>query len=250
MKKNEKKAIKLVKKGFTLEEWKLLSSELKKNELVLSELAKKLEKYDVETLRELTNEFPFVLNHLTDKKQLQLVDNRNFCFLSEDLQMRIIEKNNKKAKYANENVQIKFATLNPLELSFLSENVQRKMIDSNNFYLEFALKDIQVEYAKKDPGLLCRCSNLVQCWFVKLNPNNYLRCNAEVRKDIISLNNLSAEKISVETLEAYLSAHYDNLSLEELDNYREQIVNSSREDKEEILDYMQYLQVNMEKKRL
>lgn len=250
MKKIEKMALKLVKKGFTVSDWKDFSDELKANELILSELAKKLETYDIESIREITDVYPFVICRLSSKIQMQLVNNSNFHLLSEDLQLQIVEKNNNKVKYASEEVQKKFATNNPLKLSFLSPGIQKLMVDSNIFYLEFASQDIQVEYAKKDVNVLCRCSNLVQCGFIKSDPNYYVKCSMEVKRDIISLNNLSPDKISIETLEMYLSSHYDNLSLEELDNYRKLIESSNREDKEQVLNYVQYLQVNLNKKKL
>lgn len=250
MKKEQKLVLKTMKKGFSVNEWKEFSDELKTNELILSELAQKLESYNIEQIKELTDSNPFIIRHLNSKIQLQLVNNDNFHLLSEDLQLQIVEKNNNKVQYASKDTQIKFATNNPLKLSFINPDVQRTMIETNQFYLEFALQEIQIEYAKKDINMLCHCSNLVQCAFIKSDPNFYLKCSQEVKKDIILLSNLSPEKISVNTLEMYLSCHYDDLSLEELDNYRKQIEACDREDKGQIVGYIEYLQINLNKKKL
>ena len=135
-------------------------------------------------------------------------------------------------------------------MSFLSHESQKNLISANEFFLEFASQDVQVEFAREDVNLLCRCSNLVQCAFIKNNPNYYSKCNYEVKRNIIKLPLLSPDKISVETLESYISTHYDNLSLVELENYKTKILNTNREDRIQMADYMNYLTVNINKKRL
>lgn len=250
MKKEEKIVLKTLKKGFSVNDWKDFSYELKTNELILSELTEKLKSYNIERIKELAESYPFIIKYLNNSVQLQLVNNDNFQFLSDNLQIEIIEKNNNKVKYASKENQIKFATNNPLKLSFTSPDVQRNMIETNQYYLEFALLEIQIEYAKKNIDMLCRCSNLVQCNFIKLDPNFYSKCNQEVKKNIISLNNLSPEKINVDTLETYLSYHYENLSLEELAEYKKKLQTCERNDKEQIIGYIEYLQINLSKKKL
>lgn len=250
MKKTEKTALKLLKKGFTINEWENFQDEIKQNDLILSEVSKKIENYNDNRIQELTLNNPFLIKHLSNKTQLKLVTNENFKYLSENLQLQISQKNNNKLKYASDDVQIKFATNNPVKLSFLDINLQKQMIENNPFYLEYALEDIQIEYAKKDSNMLCRCSNMVQCSFIKLNPNYYLNCNFEVKKNLITLNNLSCNNISVETLEMYLSCHYEDLSLEELDNYKNKIELSNRDDKDQLINYIQYLQINLAKKKI
>ena len=82
MKKTEKVALKLVKKGFTVTDWKDFSDEIKANDLILSELAKKLEAYDIESIREITNSHPFVISHLSSKIQFMSLA---FCNASASL---------------------------------------------------------------------------------------------------------------------------------------------------------------------
>ena len=116
--------------------------------------------------------------------------------------------------------------------------------------MEFASKEIQTEFVKNDDSLLCRCSNLIQCAFVKGNPNYYSKCSSEVKRDIIRLQHLAIEKVSVDTLEHYMSVNYDKLSLAELKEYSDKMALTNREDKEQIVDYLNYIIVNMEKKKM
>lgn len=250
MKKVDKKVLKIIKKGFTVQDWNSFPMEVKENELIVAEVVKKLESASLEKISELGKENPFIIKSLPFKTQLMIVSNDNFCYLSEQLQHHVIEKNNNKTKYASEEVQFEFATKNPTKVSFLSHDAQKKLIASNEFFLEFASQEVQVECAREDVNLLCRCSNLVQCAFIKNNPNYYSKCNYEVKRNIIKLPLLSPDKISVETLESYISTHYDNLSLVELENYKTKILNTNREDRIQMADYMNYLTVNINKKRL
>ena len=250
MKKVDKKVLKIIKKGFTIQDWSSFPAEIKENELIVAEVVKKLESASLEKIGELCAANPFVIKGLPMKTQLMIVSNDNFRYLSEQLQYQVIERNNNKAKYASEEVQMGFATKNPTKVSFLARDVQKKLVSSNEFFLEFASQDVQVECAREDVNLLCRCSNLVQCAFIKNNPNYYSKCNYEVKRNIIKLPLLSPDKISVETLESYISTHYDNLSLVELENYKNKILNTDREDRTQVADYMNYLTVNINKKRM
>ena len=224
--------------------------EIKSNELIVADVVKKLESASLEKIGELCQENPYVIKSLPLKTQLMIVNNDNFRYLSDSLQYQVIEKNNNKVKYASDEVQLEFATKNPTKVSFLSHESQKNLISANEFFLEFASQDVQVEFAREDVNLLCRCSNLVQCAFIKNNPNYYGKCSYEVKRNIIKLPLLSADKISVETLESYISTHYDNLSLVELENYKTKILSTDREDKAQIADYMNYLTVNINKKRM
>ncbi len=248
MKKTEKVALKKLKKGFTIDEWKTFSGELKYNELILNELGKKLELLDLNVVKELADLEPEVIKFLSYKIQVQIVNNENFHLLSEDLQVQIIEKNNNKVKYASDDAQVKFAFDNPSKLSLISLKNQNKVVFKNKFYLEYASEEVQYELAKKDIELLCNCSNLVQCAFIKNDPNFYLKCSSEIKKDVIVLNNLAPDKISIETLEAYISSHYENLSFDELNDYSNLVKSSDRKDKEQILNYLEYILVNIGKK--
>ena len=250
MKKEDKKVLKIIKKGFTIQDWESFPTDIKSNELIVADVVKKLESASLEKIGELCKANPFVIKSLPMKTQLMIVSNDNFCYLSDSLQYQVIEKNNNKVKYASDEVQLEFATKNPTKVSFLSHDSQKKLISTNEFFLEFASQDVQVEFAREDANLLCRCSNLVQCAFIKNNPNYYGKCSYEVKRNIIKLPLLSADKISVETLESYISTHYDNLSLVELENYKTKILSTDREDKMQIADYMNYLTVNINKKRM
>lgn len=249
MKRKERGALKVIKKGFTIEQWESFELKIKKNEFVLEELVKNLANVKLEVIDNLCKLYPFILKHLPKNVQIELATRENFCYLCDDLQMNLIEKDNLKIKYASDDVQKKFITINPTKISFATFKVQRNLIDTNEFYLELASLDIQFEYAKKGIDKLCKCSNYVQCAFIKKNPNFYDKCCYEVRKKIISLPNLSPEEISIETLEFYLSNHHDSLSIEEVKKYQRMIEKSSREDKEQISEYINYLIVNIEKKK-
>lgn len=250
MGKVDKKALKIIKKGFTIQDWNSFPVEIRQNELMVVQLVKKLETVSLEKIIELCKDNPFVIEKLPMKTQLMIVNNDNFSYLNEQLQYKVIEKNNNKAKYASEKVQIEFATKNPTKLSFLAKEFQKKIILANEFFLEFASQDIQVEFARVNANLLCRCSNLVQCSFVKNNPNYYSKCNYDVRRNIVKLSFLSPDKINVDTLEAYISTHYDDLSLSDLEKYKSKILETSREDRTQIADYMNYLLINISKKRM
>lgn len=250
VKKEEKQVAKKIKKGFTLNEWKFFPKKLQENNLILSEVAKKMEMCDIQIINECVDLNVFLISYLPENVQLQLVNNDNFYLIKECLQLKIVEKNNNKLKYASEQVQIEFVVNNPFKLSFSDFDIQRRVVNANYFYLQLASKEIQVEFVEKDENMLCYCSNLVQCEYVKKDPNYYDKCSVEVKRDIISLNNLSVEKISVETLEAYLSYQQYSLSLNELEDYKKQMELCSREDKGQILDYIEYLQVNLYKNKI
>lgn len=249
MKNDEKKIIKIIKKGFSVSEWETFDEKIKSNPVILSNLIKEIENFRIERIKDLTLRYPFIIKYLAKDTQLKLINNENFKYMSDDLQLEIIEKNNNKVKYASEEAQIEFATKNPLKLSFINEDIQIKMIEKNKFYLEYASKDIQVKIARKNIDLLTHCSNMIQCLFIKNNPNYYPKCSSEVKKKIIQLDNLDPKKINVQTFESYLSNHYDNLSLDELKKYKIKIEATSREDKKELIDYMQYLLTNLEKRK-
>ena len=150
MKKKEKFALNKLKKGFTVDEWKTFSSELKYNELILNELGKKLELLDLNIVKELADLEPEVIKFLSYKIQMQIVNNDNFHLLSEDLQVQIIETNNNKVKYASDGAQVKFAFDNPSKLSLISLKNQNKVVFKNKFYLEYASEEVQYELAKKE----------------------------------------------------------------------------------------------------
>ena len=118
MNKEERLALKVVKKGFTVEEWETFKEEIKKNELVLAQLAKNLENAKLEKIEDLSEKYPFVLKHFPSDVQTKLATSDNLRYLRDDLQMRFIEENDKIIKHASEAVQTKFVTLNPPKLSF------------------------------------------------------------------------------------------------------------------------------------
>lgn len=250
MHKLDKKVLKIIKKGFSLNDWENFSADIQHNELIISELVKKLDNANMEKISNLCEEYPFIIEKLPVELQLEIVDDDNFCYLSEELQLEVINQNEQKIKYAKEEIQLKYATQNPLKLSYLSFESQRKLVASNEFFLEFASKEIQIESARDDDSLLCRCSNLVQCTFVKNDPNYYTKCSHSVKRDIVKLYNLSPETVSVETLENYMSVNYDKLSLNELKEYANKMALTSRGDKMQIVDYLNYIIVNMEKKKM
>lgn len=247
---SERKILKLIKKGFTVQDWEHFPIEVQQNELIVSELVNKLANVSIERISSLCEEYPFIIKKLPIEQQLELVNDETFCHLSEDLQLEVINQNEQKIKYASEEIQLRYATQNPFKLSYLNPEYQKKLVDSNEFFLEFASKEIQVEYAKKDERLLCRCSNLVQCAFVKNDPNYYSKCSQDVKRSIVKLSNLSLEEVSIDTLEHYMSVNYDKLSLNELKEYSDNMMLATREDKMQIVEYLNYLIINMEKKKM
>ena len=250
MKKMEKKINKILDKGFTIGEWKSFPVEIKTDQRIIEHVVKQIETKTMEYIDIICKDNPFLIKYLAEEIQLKLVNNDNFKLLSEDLQRSIISENNNKVRYADKNIQVEYATERPLMFSYLDKKVQMEMIEKNKFYLEYASQDIQIESASKNSDVLWCCSNRVQCMFIKKNPNYYSKCSHEVKRDIIVLANLNPEMISVDTLESYLSCHSDDLSMEELDNYKEKLKLNKREDREEIVGYIEYLQRNIVKKMM
>ncbi len=249
MKNFDSKIFSIIKKGFSLNDWEAFPIEIKKNEFIILELVKILEKFNIEKIKDICDENKYLIKFLSVETQLELVNNDNFCYLSEELQIDIINKNNQNVKYASEEIQLKFATQNPVKLACLNPILQRRLIDSNEFFLEFASNEVQIECVRENDGLLCRCSNLIQCYFVKANPNYYSKCRYEVKRDMIKLSQLSLEEVSLETLEHYLSVNYDKLTFKELKEYCDKMMLTDRNDKTQIVDYINYLIVNTEKKK-
>lgn len=250
MGKLDKKILKIIKNGFSLQDWESFPVEIRQNEFIIVDLLKLLAKVDIDRVKEVCDENPFVIKHLPYERQMEIVTNDNFEYLCDELQLEVVRQNEDKLKYASEEIQLKYATQNPFKLSYLSEENQRKLVASNEFFLEFASQDVQVAFARENIDLLCRCSNLIQCMFVKSNPNYYSKCGHDVKRDIIKLSNLSLEEVSVETLEHYMSVNYDKLPLHELREYSEKMGLANREDKDQIVEYLNYLIVNMEKKKM
>jgi hypothetical protein len=62
--------------------------------------------------------------------------------------------------------------------------------------------------------------------------------------------NLNPELISIKTLDAYLSDHSDNLSVDEMNEYKDKLAKTERKDRRELVNYMDYLIANINKKRL
>lgn len=244
---NNKKVENILKKGFTILEWKSFPVEIKQNELIVVELLKMLDK---DIINDLCDEYPFIIKYLPLNEQLDLISNNNFYYLSQELQLSLLEKDIGNARFASEEVQYKFAEHNPRKLSYFDENVQRKIVKDNEFFLEFASIDIQMDIARKNNKLLCRCSNMVQCEFIKNDPNYYNKCSYEVKRKIIKLSFFDVESISIDTLDSYLSIHYDNLLLSELYYFREDLYKTKRADKNMMLYYINYLIANIEKKKM
>lgn len=243
----EKKVLKLIKKDFSIEEWLLFSDDIKKNELVIEKLVEKLNKMSFVGLKDLCQKNPFLIKWLPDQTQKKLANDDNFCYLKENLQMIVIKKDDSKVALASDCVQRKFVEENPEKISKAKLEIQRQMAKNNLFYLEMTDENVQVEFANKDIDNLCYCSNLVQCGFIKIDPNNYKKCSSEVRKEIISLKMLSANTVSIDTIDSYLISKYNNISISELKKFKDEIEKSNRDDKRQVIDYMNYMIVNLEK---
>ena len=234
---------------FSIEEWKKHSDSRKMDANNIKEVIKIIEKYDENSLKTFINEYPFVIKYLPESKQLLVLNSDNFKYLSENLQYKIILKNKKVLSYASDKVQIKYGEKHPSIIYTLNEEIQKKIVEDNPFYLSFTKKEIQIELASKNSKLISKCSKVIQCMFIKENPNYYKKCSNEVKKKLSPLKNLNPNTISIDTLNSYLSIHSDNLSINELEKYYELVSNTSRSDKSEILDQINYIVTNINKKR-
>lgn len=144
---------------------------------------------------------------------------------------------------------IAFLNNNLLVARYVSDDIQRKFVAENIYNLKFTSSSFQNNMVLKDVRNLFYCSVDIQCMFVKDNPNLYGYCNVEVKRDLIVLKLLDPNKITIETLDSYLSMKYDDLSLSELRSYADEISKTSRSDKSELINYINYLVVNIEKKK-
>lgn len=234
---------------FSIEKWKKLSDSKKIEINNINEVIKIIEKYDRASLKTFLNEYPFIIKYLPESKQLLVVNSNIFKYLSENLQNKIILKHKKVLSYASDEVQVKYGKKHPSIIYTLNEKIQKKIVEDNPYYLNFTNKEIQIELASRNTKLISKCSNVIQCMFIKEDPNYYKDCSNEVKKKLVSLKNLNPSTITIDTLNSYLSIHSDNLSINELEKYYELVSNTSRNDKNDILDQINYIVTNINKKR-
>lgn len=245
-----KSADELLKEDFSLSEWKELPIELKKDERVLQKAVEKINELELEKMKDICYSNAFIIKYLSQKNQMAIADSSTFKYIDEDLQFKALNREPKMIHLAAKKVQVKYVMSKPLAMSKFSLDLQKNVTTVNPNYLEFASVDVQVDLAAENNNLLAYCSNMVQCMYLKKNPNYYNKCNYEVRRNIVTLKNLNPELISIKTLDAYLSDHSDNLSVDEMNEYKDKLAKTERKDRRELVNYMDYLIANINKKRL
>ena len=250
MKNKDKLALKTIKKKFTLEQWESFEESIKNNPVILLEVCKLITNFTLERKKIFTSNNPQILKYLSPYDQEILVTKENFMFLSDELQNKLIEKNNKTIRFASKKIKKEKISSKPELLQHLVEEEQRKFIKENKFLIPFASEQIQIDSSKRDHNLLSLCTKKVQLIFVKENPNYCKNCNHHLQKELITLKMLNHNKIDIDTLNTYLLVKGAEVSIDELSDFRNKITASNREEKKIFDDYLNYLIINISRNKL
>jgi len=249
MKKEDKIALKIIKKKFTLDKWESFPNEIKYNPILLKETSKLLSSATIENKKRIIENNPQILKYLPNIEQELYANKNNFSYLSNEIQNQMIKKNKKIVMFADDEVKKEVISTNPELLIFLTENDQINFVNENKFLISFATDETQIKMARKNLNLLSLCNEKIQCYFVKENPIYYKNCNITVQKELLTLKMLDFNKIDTDTLNTYLLVKGSNVDIDELVELKNKISNSSRDDKQEFDDYLNYLIANYTKSK-
>lgn len=250
MKKDDKLALKIIKKKFTLEQWESFDNEIKNNSCILLEVSKMLSDMMIYEKKEFANKNPQIIKYLSEYEQESLADKNNFSTLSDNVQSKMIDKNAKLIKFASEKVKKEKIKENPKLLNLLSEQDQSNFITENKFLTPFASEETQIKLTSKDENLLSLCNEKVQLIFLRKNPNYYRNCNHHLQRDLITLNMLDFNTLTTDTLNTYILVKGAFVDIDELVKLKDKITKSSRKDKQAFCDYLNYIIVNLNRQYL
>lgn len=250
MKKEDKIALKIIKKKFTLEEWESFPSELKNNPIILTNISKIIADVPLEKKNNIIHKNPQLLKYLPDSEQEVLANKNNFSYLSHEVQNKLISQNNKIIMFASDEIKKEIIKSNPEAISLLTCEDQVKLIEENKFLISMAKQEVQTKMAKNDPYLLSLCSEKTQCFFVKENPKYFKNCSIHVQRELLTLKMLDYTKLDTDTLNSYLLAKSPNVDIDELVELKTKIASSSRLDKNEFDEYLSYLIASYKKNKL
>jgi len=243
MKKEDKKIKRILHKKISLSQWESFPLEIKNNPLILKECVTLLREEISKEKKRIIQNNPIILAYMSESEQYLYANKMNFCYLSKEIQLKMINKNNEYIVYASAEVKHLSLRNNSKLLSFLSEKEQFNYVEGNRYLLEDASESVQIKKANESTKFIALCSKKIQLLFVKNNPNNYKHCSNEV-KDLISLNLLDYNFIKMDTLNSYVVKKEDTLNPTELIELKNRIQVSNRKDKEEFCKYIDYLIAN------
>lgn len=234
---------------FDLNEFKKTISKLNKKALLKKKWYESLSSLTFDKKKKILEEIPHLISYLTPAEQELYFCKKNFAYLSENIQLKIISNNNEYINFASDTAIKNALDYDPYILSQLEKNNQKKYIDKNIWLLEFSSEDVQLQFFYENEKNLAYCSKIIQLSLIKTNPNNYINCSSDVKKELIDLHMLDYKKIKIETLNAYVLEKNNKLPYTDLIELREKISNSDRTDKEELIEHLSYLIINIKKIR-